>query len=126
MSGRKGRKHGNHTNQGKPQSENDAGNNALSNQHEGDQINVNDTERQLSMIGGSVLVVCGLLRGSLSGLALAAIGGGLIYRGQTGHCHLYDALEFSSAADEQPKISDRQDQWREGQPETQKTHASSE
>jgi uncharacterized membrane protein len=121
MSGRKGK----NKNQGSSQSENDSDNKGLSNQHASEQINVNDTERQLSMIGGTVLVVCGLLRGSLSGLALAAIGGGLIYRGQTGHCHLYEALEFSSVEDEQPKISGRQDHGREGHQEPRKIHAPS-
>ena len=49
------------------------------------------------MIGGSILAVCGLLRGSLSGLALAAVGGALIYRGHTGHCQLYAALGQNTA-----------------------------
>jgi len=123
MSGRKGKKNGNPKNQGNIQSGNDAGNRG--NQHEGEQINVNDTERQLSMIGGTVLVVCGLLRGSLSGLALAAIGGGLIYRGQTGHCHLYEVIEYSSVEDAQQKGSSRQDYGRAGQQEAPKIHAGS-
>jgi uncharacterized membrane protein len=60
-------------------------------------INVGEMERQASMIGGTVLAVCGLLRGSLSGLALAAIGGGLIWRGHTGHCEMYHALGMNTA-----------------------------
>jgi uncharacterized membrane protein len=63
----------------------------------GHPINVGDTERQLSMIGGSVLAVYGLLRGSLSGLTLAAIGGALIWRGHSGHCEVYHMLGHSSA-----------------------------
>ena len=66
-------------------------------QADSSQINVNDVERRYSLLGGAVLAGYGLLRGSLSGLALAAIGGGLIYRGVTGHCHMYETLEFSSA-----------------------------
>lgn len=66
-------------------------------------VNVNESERQFSLIGGTVLAVCGLLRGSVSGLALAAIGGGLVYRGVTGHCDLYEALDFSSAEDRENK-----------------------
>jgi uncharacterized membrane protein len=66
-------------------------------------VNLNETERQFSLMGGTVLAVCGLLRGSVSGLALAAIGGGLIYRGVTGHCHLYEALDYSSAEDGEDK-----------------------
>ncbi len=55
-------------------------------------INVGETERWLSVLGGSILGVFGLSRRSLPGLALAAVGGSLIYRGLTGHCHLYEAL----------------------------------
>jgi hypothetical protein len=64
-------------------------------QHE--KINVGEAERQASMIGGTVLAVCGLMRGSISGLALAAIGGALVYRGYTGHCEVYHMLGHSSA-----------------------------
>lgn len=61
------------------------------------QINVGEFERQVSLISGTALAVCGLLRGSLSGLGLAAIGAGLIWRGHTGHCEMYHALGHSSA-----------------------------
>jgi uncharacterized membrane protein len=60
-------------------------------------INVGELERHFSMVGGTVLAVCGLLRGSLSGLALAALGGALIWRGHTGHCSTYQMLRYSSA-----------------------------
>lgn len=59
--------------------------------------NVGEAERQASMVGGTILAVCGLLKGSMSGLALAAIGGALIYRGHTGQCQLYKALGHSTA-----------------------------
>ena len=59
--------------------------------------NIGEAERQASMVGGTILAVCGLLKGSMSGLALAAIGGALIYRGHTGHCQLYQALGHSTA-----------------------------
>jgi uncharacterized membrane protein len=65
------------------------------------QVNVGEFERQVSLISGTVLAVCGLLRGSMSGLGLAAIGAGLIWRGHTGHCEVYHALGHSSA-DEKP------------------------
>jgi len=54
----------------------------------------------MSMIGGTVLAAYGLLRGSFSGLALAAIGGALIWRGHTGHCEMYHMLGHSSASPE--------------------------
>ncbi len=61
------------------------------------EINVGKAERELSIVGGSVLAVCGLLRGSLSGLALAAIGGALIWRGHSGHCQMYKAMGTDSS-----------------------------
>ena len=61
------------------------------------EVNVGEFERQISLVSGTVLAVCGLLRGSLSGLGLAAIGAGLIWRGHTGHCEVYHALGHSSA-----------------------------
>jgi len=64
---------------------------------EHDQVNVGEMERQLSMIGGTVLAAYGLLRGSLSGIALATIGGALIWRGHTGHCEVYHMLGHTSA-----------------------------
>ncbi len=57
-----------------------------------DRTNVSDAERWASLIGGGILGVFGLSRGTLPGLGLAALGGALIYRGLTGHCHLYAAL----------------------------------
>jgi uncharacterized membrane protein len=53
---------------------------------------VGDTERLLSALGGGALLAFGLSRRSLPGLALAAVGGSLVYRGATGHCSLYQAL----------------------------------
>ena len=65
--------------------------------HDHQEINVGDMERQLSMVGGSVLVLCGLLKGSLSGLLLAGMGGALIWRGHTGHCEMYHMLGHNTA-----------------------------
>ena len=70
------------------------------------QINVGDQEREVSMIGGTMLAMLGLIRGSVSGLALVAIGGALIWRGHTGHCEAYHAVGFSTA-DRTPRRSDR-------------------
>lgn len=56
--------------------------------------NVGETERLLSMFGAGVFATCGLLRGSLTFMALGA---GLAYRGFTGHCHLYEALGQNTA-----------------------------
>jgi uncharacterized membrane protein len=64
-------------------------------------VNVGETERQISMWGGTVLAAYGLLKGSLSGLTLTALGAALLYRGHTGHCHMYEALGYSTADGEQ-------------------------
>ncbi len=54
--------------------------------------NVGQPERLASVAGGAALVLTGLSRRSLPGALLALTGGLLIYRGASGHCHLYDAL----------------------------------
>ena len=61
-------------------------------------VNVGDGERWLSAAGGAALGLFGLSRGSLGGLALAAAGGALVYRGLSGHCDVYQALDVSTAA----------------------------
>jgi uncharacterized membrane protein len=68
-------------------------------------INVGDTERWLSLLGGGALALYGLSRGSLGGLALAALGGGLIYRGASGHCPAYDSLGMNTAERHSPQAS---------------------
>src|SRR5438270_12425961 len=68
-------------------------------------VNVGDTERWLSAAGGAALGLFGLTRGSLGGLALAAAGGSLVYRGLSGHCSLYQALDVSTAGRRGPATS---------------------
>lgn len=60
-------------------------------------INVGPTERLLSVLTGSTLAALGLRRGTLGGLAMSLAGGALVYRGVTGHCDMYDALNLDSA-----------------------------
>jgi len=60
-------------------------------------VNLGDTERWLSMIGGGALAAVGLSRGGLGGLALAVAGGALAYRGFSGHCSLYGTLGLNTA-----------------------------
>jgi len=62
-------------------------------------INVGNTERWVSLLTGGALAGYGLTRMSLGGLALAALGGALVYRGATGHCPGYQALGISTAAE---------------------------
>jgi uncharacterized membrane protein len=60
-------------------------------------VNVGAPERWLSTVAGGSLLFYGLSRGSLRGLALAVAGGGLVYRGATGHCDVYEALDINRA-----------------------------
>jgi len=59
--------------------------------------NVGQTERWVSAIGGGALALYGLKHGGLGGAALALAGGGLIFRGATGHCEMYKALGVNRA-----------------------------
>lgn len=59
--------------------------------------NVGLIERWVSAIGGGALAVYGVARRDWPGMGLALIGGGLIVRGTTGHCYVYQALNISTA-----------------------------
>ncbi|WP_417388559.1 SRPBCC family protein [Gimesia sp.] len=59
--------------------------------------NVANSERVLSLAGGGCLVLMGLRRGSAAGLLGIATGASLLYRGWTGHCHLYEGLGINTA-----------------------------
>jgi hypothetical protein len=58
--------------------------------------NLDETERWASMFMGGALMALGLSRRSLTGLALAAIGGSLVFRGKTGHCPVYREFGLST------------------------------
>ena len=49
-----------------------------------------------------MLAAVGLARRGLPGLVMAAVGGGLIYRGVRGQCPLYRALGIDTANGESP------------------------
>jgi len=69
-------------------------------QGEGDSsVNVAQSERVISAVAGGALALAGLKMRSVPGLLLAAVGGGLVYRGATGHCHAYEALGINTAED---------------------------
>src|SRR4051812_7639620 len=61
------------------------------------EVNVGGTERLLSLAGGGLLALLGLRRRDAAGLGLAALGGSLLYRGATGHCHLYGTIGVNTA-----------------------------
>jgi uncharacterized membrane protein len=60
-------------------------------------MNVGQTERWISAVGGGALALYGLTRGSLGGVALAVVGAALLHRGVTGHCNLYEAANINTA-----------------------------
>jgi uncharacterized membrane protein len=68
-------------------------------------VNVNNTERMISALGGGALALYGLTRGTLGGVALAIGGGVLIQRGLSGHCMGYQALGINTADEHGPASS---------------------
>src|ERR1043165_421918 len=60
-------------------------------------INVNNPERWFSVVAGGARGGSGRPRRSIAGLVVAGVGGGLVWRGATGHCHVYEAMGLSSA-----------------------------
>lgn len=62
--------------------------------------NVGRRERMASLVGGGALALYGLTRGSLGGLLMAAAGGGLLYRGASGHSQVYDAMGVDTSRGE--------------------------
>jgi uncharacterized membrane protein len=60
-------------------------------------VNVQNAERIGSVLLGGALATFGITRGSLPGWLAAAIGGGLVYRGVTGHCMVYEQLGINTA-----------------------------
>lgn len=61
--------------------------------------NVNNAERVASSLAGGAMLAYGLKHGGVSGAILSVLGGGMLFRGATGHCHMYDALGVNTAAD---------------------------
>jgi uncharacterized membrane protein len=64
---------------------------------DGARVNVSNVERIVSLAAGGTLAFLGARRRDLTGLAIAAFGGGLLFRGATGHCHTYAALGIDTA-----------------------------
>ena len=63
-------------------------------------INLSPNERKVSVIAGGALGLLGLSRRSIPGVALAALGGAVLYRGASGHCPVYEALGIDSHGDD--------------------------
>jgi uncharacterized membrane protein len=69
--------------------------------HQEKQVNVGETERKASMVGGAALALSGLTtmakKHPLPGLAMMVAGGLFFYRGKTGHCDVYQAAGIDTA-----------------------------
>ncbi len=59
--------------------------------------NISDVEKWLSIAAGTGLALYGLSRRKTAGWVLTALGGMLIQRGATGHCHTYEMLGLNTA-----------------------------
>ncbi|MGH9369999.1 MAG: SRPBCC family protein [Vicinamibacterales bacterium] len=59
--------------------------------------NISDVEKWLSLAAGTGLALYGLGRRKTAGWVLTAMGGMLIQRGASGHCHVYEALGMNTA-----------------------------
>ena len=60
-------------------------------------VNITQTERIMSAIGGGLLAAAGLQRRGAAGAAMAVLGGDLLRRAITGHSHAYEALGIRTA-----------------------------
>jgi uncharacterized membrane protein len=59
-------------------------------------VNVNQVKRGASMLLGEVLLIVSLRRRSPVGAVLVLAAGELLYRGISGHCHLYQTLGLNT------------------------------
>lgn len=67
-------------------------------------VNIGSPERWAVAIGGGALAVYGLTRRSRGGLLLSVLGGGMLYRGTTGYCNVYEALGVNTATSREGEI----------------------
>jgi len=79
-------------------------------------INVRDGERLVSVVAGSAAIGIGLSERSLKGTLIAALGAGLVHRGVTGQCKVYQALGVDTAHHTQARASRALSGGREAQP----------
>jgi uncharacterized membrane protein len=61
--------------------------------------NVGSVERGLCVVVGAAFAAYGLTRRSVAGTAAALFGTAVVWRGLSGHCHLYEALGISTWTD---------------------------
>jgi len=61
----------------------------------------------VSVAAGAILAGLGLGRRDLTGLAIGAVGGALIYRGASGHCSMYQSLGVNTASEQEHRRSEQ-------------------
>lgn len=61
------------------------------------ETNVGTPERFLSAVGGGMLLSYGIKRADTLGVLLSLAGAGLAFRGVSGHCHAYEALNIDTS-----------------------------
>jgi uncharacterized membrane protein len=59
--------------------------------------NVGNSERIVSAVAGGALLAYGIKRRDTVGVLLSLVGGGLAFRGATGHCNVYEQLNRNTA-----------------------------
>lgn len=69
--------------------------------------NVNDPERVVSAVAGGALIAFGIKHGGVLGASLSLLGGGLVHRGATGHCYLYEAAGVNTNDPEKASVLGR-------------------
>lgn len=63
-------------------------------------VNLSETERSISSIGGTAMAlygIYGLSKKNFAGIWLGLLGGYMAYRGVTGYCSVYDSLSIDTA-----------------------------
>lgn len=73
----------------------------MSAQQQISRVNVTLAERVLSIFTGSALLSYGLRTRGLKGTGVAVLGSGLLARGVTGYCQIYNTLGISTAKEEE-------------------------
>lgn len=78
-------------------------NNSLTDFVTNTETNVSSTERVASTIAGGGLVAYGIKQGGVLGAVMSVIGGAMLLRGTTGHCHVYDAMGVDTSEEKGSK-----------------------
>lgn len=83
--------------------------------------NVGANERIASTVAGGALIAYGLVRRDKIGAILSLLGGGLAFRGATGHCSVYDALDVDTSYGQKNNKSPYRKSWFTGTVHVTKT-----